>query len=501
MTILRDRVLTHLAAVEVRLKTLTEAAELAGFYSRLSLIKEELKALMQRLPSPSQPPAMSEDLTNLLAAIKANLEKLNESVNGVARADLLLNAWKAPLAQDQLSQVASQATSSTVAFVRKMEERVLALGAKGRDRAHSVVLRAAEAAKQTEDQFYRTALELAQGGRNLISYDQLPDLWRNNEYILTGYRFIPLRNWSALIRSTFELHNESGNVWSHLLGIFIVLPLFWPKANAKLDPDTTPMDRMVQTIYLIAAVKCLFLSVSWHVMAGCADHKVFEMFACVDYTGIAWLVAASIWTIIYNSFYCQPNLALAYSISTFVVGLVGAVVPFMEFFNRRENKIWRIAMFLSMCFTGLLPFSHAAYEHGLLKTAAFLSPVIPSLLSYIGGLVFYATHFPESRAPGRFDYFGSAHNIWHVSIVLAICLHYRAALIWHDQRFEFSCSGVPPTAMIGSLLEAAGGLGGSTSLDRADAKVYHFRKFLGTFANGQVGNIYNRFVDFLQQTF
>lgn len=136
----------------------------------------------------------------------------------------------------------------------------------------------------------------------------------------------------------FEVHNETGNIMTHLIGAAIIIPLFWPSANSTLDPHTTPMDRFVQTLYLIAALKCLLLSVSWHVMAGCSDLKVFDLFACVDYTGIAWLVAASIATASYSVFYCQPNLSLLYSCTTFMVGLVGAVVPFMEFFNKRENK-------------------------------------------------------------------------------------------------------------------------------------------------------------------
>ncbi|KDN36595.1 HlyIII-domain-containing protein [Tilletiaria anomala UBC 951] len=620
---LRDQVLAHLAAVEARFQSLRQSlpstiavsekmfrspswylkqgnddfdapdkygdpmdqAILSSFYSHLSLLREELKLLVQRLPSssstvsspfassqmgisslpsslslprmpvnvnmlfdafyarlPATPPSISPpnaaaddhhkdpkfeaacDLRRLLSAIKNNLEAVNETVNSVARKDCLLNAWStlhqenhisrtltrtrsgsfSALQSAQLSLVAANARESTAAFVRRMEERLVSLANTGRDRANDVVHRAAEAAKQTEDKIYRTALDLAKGGRQLITYADLPELWKNNEYILGGYRFIPSRNWGALLRSTFEVHNETGNILSHLIGIFIVLPLFWPDANSTSDVHTTPMDRLVQTIYLIAAVKCLVLSVSWHVMAGCADHKIFETFACVDYTGIAWLVAASIWTVIYNCFYCQPNLALLYSATTFIVGLVGAIVPFMDFFNRRENKKWRIAMFLGMCFTGIAPFSHAAFEQGLGKTAQFLSPIFPSLLAYVAGLVFYATHFPESLRPGLFDVVGHAHQWWHISIVIAICLHYRAALIWHEQRFDFSCAGTPPSASLpafNELLASAGGLGGTHSLDRADKKIHRMRQFLGTLAGGNVGRFYDVIVDFLQTSF
>ena len=64
---------------------------------------------------------------------------------------------------------------------------------------------------------------------------------------------------------------------------------------------------------------------------------------------------------------------------------------------------------------------------------AFIRPVVPSLLSYIAGLVFYATHFPECYLSSRWAYShildrvgGGSHAIWHVFIVLAISQHKAA---------------------------------------------------------------------------
>jgi hypothetical protein len=42
---------------------------------------------------------------------------------------------------------------------------------------------------------------------------------------------------------------------------------------------------------------------------------------------------------------------------------------------------------------------------------------VPSLVSYLTGLAFYATHFPECCFPGRFDW-GGSHAVWHVFIVV-----------------------------------------------------------------------------------
>lgn len=164
----------------------------------------------------------------------------------------------------------------------RFEATLSTLSAKTRARASSMVQRAGTAAREAEDALYRAALELARGGQTLIRYEQLPPIWKNNEHILSGYRFIPLRNWKALLRSMFAIHNETGNIHTHLWGAVLIVPFFWPSKG--LDEHTTPMDRLVQTVYLIAALKCLACSVGWHLMAGCADQTWFERFACVDYS-------------------------------------------------------------------------------------------------------------------------------------------------------------------------------------------------------------------------
>jgi hypothetical protein len=41
----------------------------------------------------------------------------------------------------------------------------------------------------------------------------------DNEYITRGYRIGYTRSIKQILRSLFEFHNESVNVWSHLLGM------------------------------------------------------------------------------------------------------------------------------------------------------------------------------------------------------------------------------------------------------------------------------------------
>ncbi|CAO1613857.1 unnamed protein product [Parajaminaea phylloscopi] len=456
-----------------------------------------LAADPRRLLAASEGARVPVIATAMLSKVQSRFDSLHDTYAAVTLRDCWYEGktrWSSAVAgmPTSVTAAAAAAAPSWDSFVTSVRESSTKASEAVR---HSVL--------EAETALYNRACELANEGSRLIQYTDLPHLWRNNEHILSGYRFIPLENWGALLRSTFQLHNETINIHSHLAGAVIVLPLFWPSKG--LDEHTTWADRLVQTIYLVAAMKCLVSSVVWHIFSGCASAKWFERAACVDYSGVALLVAASVWTTIYNEFYCQPNLALLYSLSTLVVGVVGAIVPWAAWFNERQNKGLRISVFLAMCFTGLAPFAHAVFEHGFYKTLSFLSPILPSILCYIVGLIFYASNWPERAWPGRFDIFLHAHQIWHVAIVLAILFHYKAALQFHANRFDFSCAYNPlqaslqPEPAADHLLRAVGGLHGVQGLQRADETVHGWRIVMGSLGGGMVGRVWEAGRVWIQQ--
>ena len=55
------------------------------------------------------------------------------------------------------------------------------------------------------------------------AYHHLPKELQDNEYITTGYR-VELGFWDS-VKSLFGLHNETGNIWTHLIGTLSVLVL------------------------------------------------------------------------------------------------------------------------------------------------------------------------------------------------------------------------------------------------------------------------------------
>ncbi|KAI1926588.1 inc metabolism membrane protein [Ophidiomyces ophidiicola] len=261
--------------------------------------------------------------------------------------------------------------------------------------------------------------------KRLITYADLPHPWRVNPHILDGYRFTTSK--IECVTSVFTFSNELVNIWSHLIGLIIVLAVafyFYP-----LSPNfslSTKADIAVAAIFFTAASKCLVCSTVWHTMNGIASQTLMERFACVDYTGISFLVAASIVTTEYTAFYCEPLSRWIYILMTSSLGIAGLILPWHPTFNRADMAWARVAFYVTLALTGFAPLIQLSYTRGFTWCLYFYSPIMKSLLVYFSGACIYASQVPERWCPGLFDYFGGSHNIWHIAVLGGILFHYHA---------------------------------------------------------------------------
>lgn len=268
----------------------------------------------------------------------------------------------------------------------------------------------------------------------LISYEDLPDPWRVNPHIVKGYRFSETK--LGCFRSMLDLSNESFNVWSHFIGLIIVLSIafyFYP-----LSPTfslSSKADVMIATLFFAAACKCLICSTLWHTMSSISSQNLMERFACVDYTGISLLVASSIMTIEYTAFYCEPASRWTYMLLTFGLGIGGTIFPWHPTFNRADMAWARVAFYVTLAATGFLPFLQLSMTRGSAWAAYFYAPLVKSVAVYLGGAILYAGKVPERWWPGMFDYVGGSHNIWHLAVLGGILFHYAAMQEFFKKAF------------------------------------------------------------------
>ncbi|KAH8731458.1 adiponectin receptor protein 1 [Phaeosphaeriaceae sp. PMI808] len=301
--------------------------------------------------------------------------------------------------------------------------------------------RARETIELTIEHAVQRALARA-NEHGLIHYDDLPEPWRVNPHILKGYRFSEGK-W-ACVRSVLSIHNELINIWTHLIGFLMVLAIafyFYPTSDNF--SASTKADIFIAAVFFFAACKCLACSTIWHTMNSVSNQTLLERFACVDYTGISLLVAASIMTTEYAAFYCEPVSRWTYMLITAFLGIGGVLLPWHPTFNRADMAWLRVLFYVSLALTGFLPFGQLAYSRGIEWAQYFYAPLGKSLTVYMTGALLYASKVPERWCPGLFDYVGCSHNIWHVAVLGGIIFHYMAMQTMFSsalQRAESSCS-------------------------------------------------------------
>jgi len=314
----------------------------------------------------------------------------------------------------------------------------------GLGRAREVVDEGLEKAKRAaetlEDHIQHAVARARQHG--LLSYEDLPMPWRINPYILRGYRFSETK--LGCVRSVFDVSNELANIWSHGLGLLLVLAValyFYPASvNFHLSTKT---DVFIAAVFFFAACQCLACSTIWHTMNSIADAELISSLACVDYTGISLLVAASIMTTEYTAFYCDPVSRWVYLCTTAVLGLAGVVLAWHPRFNDSDMAWARVAFFVGLSATGGLPLLQLSLTRGVWFVWEFYSPIAMSLLVYLSGAFVYASKVPERWFPGMFDYFGGSHNLWHIAVLGGILFHYTAMQELFSNAFKMAQDGCP----------------------------------------------------------
>ncbi|EPE08283.1 hemolysin-iii family protein [Ophiostoma piceae UAMH 11346] len=300
--------------------------------------------------------------------------------------------------------------------------------------------RAKKAAENLEDHIQRAITSARDKG--LLSYEDLPVPWRINPHILRGYRFSETK--AACFKSMFRISNELVNIWSHCLGVIIVLAIalyFYPTSvNFHLSTKT---DVFIAALFFFAACQCLVCSTIWHTMNSIADANLISSLACVDYTGISLLVAASIMTTEYTAFYCDPVSRWIYISLTAILGVGGVVLPWHPFFNRSDMAWLRVAFYVGLAATGFLPMLQIMFMRGTSFVWEFYLPITKSLMVYLTGAFVYASKVPERWSPGMFDYIGGSHNLWHLAVLGGILFHYSAMQQFFSNAFRQAQNGCP----------------------------------------------------------
>ncbi|KAI1383326.1 HlyIII-domain-containing protein [Hypoxylon trugodes] len=253
----------------------------------------------------------------------------------------------------------------------------------------------------------------------LILWDDLSPWRRDNHFILSGYR--PDSNsYYRSFTSLFYVHNESVNIWTHLLGA-----LFFPSIGAWLYhvialryASANSSDVLVFSCFFAGAVLCLD-AISNH------SEEVAKWGNKLDYSGIVFLIVGSYVPALYYALFCQPKLMTFYLYGIFTLGLGCGLVSWVERFRTPRWRPYRAAMFVGLGVSGVVPVCHglSIYGYQALEERMGLNWVLFQGFLYIFGAFLYAIRWPERSFPGTFDIWGSSHQLFHILILFAAASH------------------------------------------------------------------------------
>lgn len=146
----------------------------------------------------------------------------------------------------------------------------------------------------------------------LLLWDDLPHWRRDNAYITSGYR--PSKpSYAHSLLSLSHLHNESVNIWSHLLGSVAALAgalYLYAVVHPRYD-SASESDILVFACFFGGAVVCLGMSATYHALTSHSE-EVSRWGNKLDYTGIVLLIVGSYVPTLYYGFFCHPNLMAVY---------------------------------------------------------------------------------------------------------------------------------------------------------------------------------------------
>ncbi|KAF6845064.1 hemolysin-iii channel protein [Colletotrichum musicola] len=259
-----------------------------------------------------------------------------------------------------------------------------------------------------------------------------------SEHIRSGYRKACNSTWECLASWAY-LHNETVNIYSHVLGafIFILFPLFVFNHGVPSRWDVASIsDVVVCAIYAAGVTICFILSTAFHTFMSHSESYYLSGIKA-DFYGVLALMWSSTAPLAHYTFPCSPRTRDAYVLATGVLAvLCGAATarPNLGAVHLGRHRAVLFAAFGAAAFVA--PSGHGALASGIAEEWARVGGRWVGVTAGCNGLavLVYWAKFPEMWFPRTFDLFGASHQIMHV-MVLAAALAYAKAVV---AAFDYS---------------------------------------------------------------
>ncbi|KAM9553409.1 membrane progestin receptor beta [Salvelinus alpinus] len=252
-------------------------------------------------------------------------------------------------------------------------------------------------------------------------------------YILSGYRPVG-QDWRCYLLSLFQRHNESLNVWTHLLAGPLVLLRVWAY-GLSLDSASLPL-----CLYILSALTYLCCSVAAHLLQSHSELAHYSLFF-LDYVGVSvyqygcslahyFYCSEPAWRESTVGFWFLPGAALLGWLSC-------ASCCFAKSRYRRPYPLRRkICQLIPTSMAYFLDISPVA--HRLATVPWGQDPALPlhalQMAFFLLAALFFSCPVPERFFPGHCDIMGQGHQIFHLFLSLCTLCQLEALFLDYGSR-------------------------------------------------------------------
>ncbi|KAM0800315.1 mPR-typeG-protein-coupled receptor [Usnea florida] len=259
----------------------------------------------------------------------------------------------------------------------------------------------------------------------LGSWDEIPSWQQDNEYILSGYRQAT-GSFARCFESLGYIHNETVNIFSHIMGaaIFLTAPICTYRASSTRYPKATKADIFVFSTFFYGVSVCFILSATYHIISNHSP-KVAKFGNQLDYLGIVILIWGSTVPSIYYGFYCDPRLQILYWANVSILATLCIIATLHPRFRHPTLRPYRAAMYAGLGLSAVVFVVHGILLHGSTVQNRRMSVDWMGLMALFNltGAAVYAARVPEKLHPLKYDIYGSSHQVLHIAVILAGLAH------------------------------------------------------------------------------
>lgn len=263
-----------------------------------------------------------------------------------------------------------------------------------------------------------------------------------------GYGYRVDYSFSQCLLSIFSIHNETMNIWSHLIGFLCTLFAGISILVEYQAKEIPLLARVATASYIVGACCCLLFSTVYHVF-GCMSDVYQQYLLILDMGGVAMLTGGSLFVWIAYGFYCTPVLCAVYLTFTGLIVIGGIFIAVLGSYNTDFAYYTRVLGYLVIGILCIIPCTHWYYITPWEIKKELLLGLVGTLGSYALGLFFYVARMPEALFPNSFfaTHIAPSHTLWHLMVCCAVAILLRQAMAYQDLVAHQVC----PTTLQDSL--------------------------------------------------